>query len=103
MPNRFKKEEIRKAAEARKGLTPEEVEALDAREKEETDFELLYGNFHTELFPEESDFFYDSIADANDRRQGINPMSKEYQLKQRERIKLKTMEHRRLQYRKYAA
>lgn len=30
------------------------------------------------LFPEEFDFYYDSIADAKDRRQGMNPMSVDY-------------------------
>jgi hypothetical protein len=38
-------------------------------------------NLHKELFAEEYDFMYDSIADSNDRAKGINPMSKEYQLK----------------------
>ena len=33
------------------------------------------------LFPEETDFMCDSISEAKDRRQGINPMSKEYQEK----------------------
>ena len=36
---------------------------------------------HIELFSEEYDFMYDSIADSNDRARGINPMSKKYQLK----------------------
>ena len=36
---------------------------------------------HSELFAEEYDFMYDSIADSKDRAKGINPMSKEYQLK----------------------
>lgn len=38
-------------------------------------------NLHKELFAEEYDFMYDSFADSNDRAKGINPMSKEYQLK----------------------
>lgn len=35
-------------------------------------------DLHLELFPEEYDEIYDSIADARDRRNGINPMSSEY-------------------------
>ena len=31
-----------------------------------------------ERFPEEYDFMYDSISDANEREMGRNPMSKEY-------------------------
>ncbi|MAJ05590.1 MAG: hypothetical protein CL827_01860 [Crocinitomicaceae bacterium] len=38
-------------------------------------------DLHLELFAEEYDFMYDSIADSKDRAKGINPMSKEYQLK----------------------
>ena len=36
---------------------------------------------HIELFSEEYDKMYDSILDAKERAKGINPMSKEYQLK----------------------
>tara|TARA_Y100000385_G_scaffold127843_1_gene133062 strand:+ start:373 stop:927 length:555 start_codon:yes stop_codon:yes gene_type:complete len=36
---------------------------------------------HIELFSEEYDKIYDSISDAKERAKGINPMSKEYQLK----------------------
>lgn len=31
------------------------------------------------LFPEEFDFFYDSISEEKDRRRGVNPMSPAYQ------------------------
>ncbi|WP_415713003.1 hypothetical protein [Maridesulfovibrio sp.] len=33
---------------------------------------------HSELFPEESDFLYDSYADAQDRARGVSPMNQEY-------------------------
>lgn len=33
---------------------------------------------HLELFPEEYDYVYDSIADAGDRARGKNPMSQKY-------------------------
>ena len=36
---------------------------------------------HIELFSEEYDKMSDSILDAKERAKGINPMSKEYQLK----------------------
>ncbi len=36
---------------------------------------------HIELFPEEYDKILDSILEAKERSLGINPMSKEYQLK----------------------
>lgn len=40
----------------------------------------LSEKYHQALFPEEYDFCYDSNADANERKKGINPMSREYQL-----------------------
>ena len=44
---------------------------------------------HLELFPEEYDYIYDSIADARDRARGLNPMSQSYIDKVNERrIKL---------------
>tara|TARA_B100000963_G_scaffold210441_1_gene183329 strand:+ start:193 stop:747 length:555 start_codon:yes stop_codon:yes gene_type:complete len=46
---------------------------------------LDINNLHRELFAEEYDFMYDSISDSNDRAKGINPMSKEYQLKMAEK------------------
>ncbi|NMO74698.1 hypothetical protein BCV02_13005 [Vibrio breoganii] len=36
---------------------------------------------HSELFPEEGDFYYDSNNDVKLRNKGINPMSEAYQLK----------------------
>lgn len=33
---------------------------------------------HLELFPEEYDYIYDSNADVNDRRRGLNPMTQDY-------------------------
>ncbi|NDV27525.1 hypothetical protein [Desulfovibrio sp. JC010] len=35
-------------------------------------------NLHCELFPEEYDHVYDSIADAQDRARGVSPMRQEY-------------------------
>ena len=35
-------------------------------------------NLHNELFPEEYDHIYDSIADARDRANGISPMRQKY-------------------------
>lgn len=40
---------------------------------------------HLELFPEEYDYIYDSNADVNDRRRGLNPMCQDYIDKTNER------------------
>ena len=83
--NRFKKEEKRKRDEAREGLSAKEIEILDRKEAELKKIEKLARQIHIEKFPEEYDFMYDSISDANEREMGKNPMSKEYI----DRIKLK--------------
>jgi hypothetical protein len=76
--NRAKKEEARKRAEARKGLSPEEVEILDAADAIEEKVEELAREIHARDFPEEYDFMGDSSADAKDRRKGSNPMAADY-------------------------
>lgn len=54
-----------------------EIDTLEnLKSKEKND---LIKKLHDKLFPEEYDFMYDSIADANDRARGKNPMSKDYQ------------------------
>ena len=83
--NRFKKEAKRKHDEARKGLSPEQIEVLDKKEAEQEKIEELARKIHIERFSEEYDFMYDSISDATERAMGKNPMSKEYI----ERIKAK--------------
>jgi len=76
--NRFKKEELKKYQEARAGMTLEEVVEFDAKEAAaEATMQKVY-RFHSLLFPEEYDAYYDSISDAKDRRQGKNPMSADY-------------------------
>lgn len=76
--NRLKKEEIRKRQAARKGKTSEEIAELDQLEATDKALEKLCRTIHAEKFPEEYDFMYDSVADADDRRRGINPMSVDY-------------------------
>lgn len=76
--NRAKKEELRRYQEARKGLTPEQITALDAREAADKCFNEDVEQMHRRLFPEEYDYFYDDSVDAQRRDQGINPMSDEY-------------------------
>jgi hypothetical protein len=76
--NRFKREAKRKRDESRKGLSPEEIEILDKKESELNKIEKLAHKIHIEKYPEEYDFMYDSISDANERSMGINPMSQEY-------------------------
>ncbi|MDW9378089.1 hypothetical protein GOC57_29755 [Sinorhizobium meliloti] len=76
--NRAKKEELKRYHEARKGLTPEEIAAVDAREAAEKAFDRDAQRMHRRLFPEEYDFYGDEIVDVKLRAQGINPMSAEY-------------------------
>lgn len=76
--NRFKKEEKRKQEEARKGLSLEQIKALDIQDLKNEAIGRLAREIHTERFPEEYDFMYDSSWDASDRKKGINPMSDEY-------------------------
>lgn len=83
--NRIKKEEIRKYKEARRGLTPEEIRALDAREEEDRLIEKLARVRHHNRFLEEYSFMYDSGVDAAERRGGINPTNDEYQAEIKEK------------------
>ncbi len=59
-------------------LDEETVEKLKLLEKEEMTVEKLTGRLYVILFPEETDFMYDSTFDAIDRKKGINPMKKSY-------------------------
>lgn len=52
---------------------------------EDTPTETAIKRVQSLLFPEETDFMGDSISEAKGRRQGINPMSKEYQARVAER------------------
>lgn len=76
--NRMKREELKRYHEARKGLTPEEIAMVDAREAAEKAFDADLQRMHWRLFPEEYDFYGDEIVDVKLRNQGINPMSAEY-------------------------
>src|SRR5690554_2418851 len=69
--NRAEKELLKKRTAEREGLSEEECRKLDELNK-------LVHDVHYELFPEEYDAMMDSIADVNDRRRGINPMSLDY-------------------------
>lgn len=76
--NRFKKEERKRRHEQRKGLTPEQVKALDLPKIENALIQKLARQIHTERFSEEYDSMYDDHADVADRKKGKNPMSEEY-------------------------
>jgi len=76
--NRLKKEEQRKHDEARKGLSEDEVKAVDLEDELQKKVDELARTIHAEKFPEEYDFIYDSGVDANERHRGVNPMSQEY-------------------------
>lgn len=74
----MKREERKRYHEARKGLTPEEIAVVDAREAAEKAFDEDVQQMHQRLFPEEYNFYYDDSVEAKQRAQGINPMSAEY-------------------------
>ena len=76
--NRHKREELRKLAQARSGLTTEQAAALDAKDHAARRQSDLASQIHREKFPEEYDFMYDSSWDTHDRKKGINPMRQEY-------------------------
>jgi len=76
--NRVKKERLRKYREARQELTPDQIVDLDKREAMEAKTNSLAQHIHRKRFSEESDFYYDSISESNDRSSGKNPMCKEY-------------------------
>lgn len=76
--NRLKKEEILKQKVKYLGLTDMEIKKLKAEDAKQEKIQELARKIHHEKFPEEYDYFYDSSADAKDRKKGINPMSEEY-------------------------
>jgi hypothetical protein len=76
--NRYNREERRKYNVARKGLSKEELQALDLEEEREKQIADLAHRMHVKLYPEEYDCMFDRFVEARDRRRGVNPMSKEY-------------------------
>jgi len=76
--NREKKEEKRKYHEARRGLSADEILALDLEDEINKKIENLARILHAETFPEEYDCIGDSICDAKARAKGMNPMRQEY-------------------------
>jgi hypothetical protein len=59
-------------------LSPDQTLELDTREAAERAVIGKSAQLHLSLFPEEYDFYYDSVSDSKDRKRGINPMSQEY-------------------------
>jgi hypothetical protein len=76
--NRQSKEEAKKHAAARVGLSAEEIAELDARDAAEQVLLQKARALHAALFPEELDHFYDDAWDAALRRRGISPMKDSY-------------------------
>ena len=74
--NRWKKEERRKYAEKRIGLTSDQISELDKQEEREKQVKELARKIHCEKFSEEYDFIYDSSFDAKERKKGKNPQAK---------------------------
>lgn len=79
MASRWQREEAKRKSEQRAGMSPSEVEALEASEREEVEMETLARSLHAKLFPEEYDHMYDSSWDSSDRRSEINPTTEEHQ------------------------
>lgn len=76
--NRQMKEEKRKHDEARKGLSDEQIAALDKKDLLNSRINDLTHEIHVKKFSEEYDFMHDSTWDASDRNSGKNPMNQEY-------------------------
>ena len=78
--NRVARYEAEKAAKERQDLIDQGMSADLAAEFQATEARIVAAIawLKGELFSEEQDFCYDGIADAADRRNGINPMSEEY-------------------------
>ena len=79
--NRLKKEEVKKQKQLEKGLSDNQLELLQKIMNCRENFEKLHNSIHGILFPEEFDFMLDDNVDANLRKHGENPMSKDYQNK----------------------
>ncbi|NOQ64919.1 MAG: hypothetical protein GQ582_10445 [Methyloprofundus sp.] len=76
--NKYKKEVKIKHDKARKGLSEDEIIAVDLEDEIKLKIEELSRSIHAEKFAEEYDFMYDSGVDAKERKKGINPMNQEY-------------------------
>ncbi|WP_394754786.1 hypothetical protein [Crenothrix sp.] len=76
--NKVKREETRKHEEARRGLSDDQIAALNLEDALKAKVHELALSIHAKNFHEEYDLIYDSYADVLDRRKGINPMSQEY-------------------------
>lgn len=76
--NKVKKEEKKKHDKARAGLSSEEIMEIDLLDRINQEIKENGQIIHSEKFPEESDYYYDSRYEAKDRAKGINPMNKEY-------------------------
>lgn len=59
-------------------MTEFEIAAQERNKKQLQERKSLLQELHEALFSEAYDYYYDSTADAKDRRRGINPMSESY-------------------------
>lgn len=76
--NKVKKEEFKRRHELRRGLSPDQISALDVSDFKSAMVGRLARNIHVERFPEEYDEYGDSLCDAHQRSMGKNPMAAEY-------------------------
>lgn len=75
---KLKREELKAKTLQQEGKTAAEIEFIEQEEAKQAEVLALANKIHSEIFPEEYDYIYDSIADVSDRKRGINPMNKEY-------------------------
>lgn len=76
--NRMKKIEQERYTEKTKNLNEDEKKIFDTVLELQEQYESLVHKLHTLIFPEEYDFMYDSIEEAEDRKKGNNPMRETY-------------------------
>jgi hypothetical protein len=76
--NRFRKHDRARHRAARSGLSAPEIAKLDHAEEVEVEIIELARKIHAKKYSEEYDHYFDSNADANDRKRGANPMSADH-------------------------
>lgn len=70
--NRIKKHELAKYNTERAGLDGLQYQALKTQQAYRHRLDQMTRRIHAEWFPEEYDFFYDSIAENKARQQSLN-------------------------------
>lgn len=82
---RMKKIDKAKYEQATRQMSADEIQLYDKYLVLKNRFEKIVRELQTELFPEESDWIYDTSLDKYQREIGINPMKEEYIVKVNEK------------------